>query len=113
MTVPDGSPVAPAENAVTGAPGASACAGVCDPYPVSRPNWKKTAPPIRVFGFAALPFSVAEDVPTSLAAPVAVDGGATSTAPISHAGPWGRPRPRWSVAGQPLPSPASIAGLPV
>ena len=37
---------------------------------------------------------------------------AISNAPTSHAAPPGRGTPRWSVAGQPAPSPPSIAGLP-
>lgn len=37
-------------------------------------------------------------------------GNATSTAPISQAGPWGRRMPRWSVGGQLALSAPSIAG---
>ena len=36
----------------------------------------------------------------------------TSTAPTSQAGPEGRVRPRWSVAGHPGPVAVSISGLP-
>ena len=37
--------------------------------------------------------------------------GTTSTAPMSHCAPCGRPVPRWSVPGQKPGSPASTAGL--
>jgi hypothetical protein len=37
----------------------------------------------------------------------------TSTAPMSQAGPLGRGRARWSVAGHPPPVAMSIAGLPI
>src|SRR5439155_5385044 len=39
-------------------------------------------------------------------------GAVASCAPMSQAGTCGRVTPRWSVAGHPTSSPASIAGLP-
>jgi hypothetical protein len=45
---------------------------------------------------------------------IVICGVANSKAPMSHALPWGRLTPRWSLAGQPAPVAGtwSIAALP-
>ena len=74
------------------------------------PYWKKTLPS-STSGFEAIPLSVADAAVTPLAGSVLADGGASSKAPMSHAGPCGLRTPRSSVAGHPLVAPASRAGL--
>src|SRR5947209_16679392 len=41
-----------------------------------------------------------------------IGGAVDSNAPMSHAAPWGRLTPRWSLVGGGHGPPASIAGLP-
>src|SRR3954469_5858627 len=91
-------------------PSPASWAAVCDVYAVVAPNWKEYVVRRRL-GFTTPTAITASDVMPDVA-PVTTSGGANSYAPMSHAEPLGRPNPGGSVSGQPLRSPASIAGLP-
>src|SRR4051794_39588781 len=90
-------------------PSPASCSAVCDVYAVVVPNWKKNVV-WRPLGFTVPVIVAAPSVTPEVVAPVTTSGGPNSYAPMSHAGPFGRPRPRWSVAGQALSPAASIAG---